>query len=249
MVGTQLGLGAAVGVLAFAFFYANLRFAQRGMVPEPVVVRLAERAPDVDLTRVLRRLALPVALVLGLLTGLSASGGWLTLLRWVHRTSFGISDPVFGRDVGYYVFVIPALASVVSLVVGLTVVALFLSVGLYVLRRDLLIQRRRVRVERAAEVHLASLVALLFLAAAVSAWWIQLPELLYTRSGPLFGANHADLTIRAPTFRLLGIAAVVGAAFTLWGLRSASCCTPRWPSAGGSPRPRCSASWSIRTSW
>src|SRR5712664_3483832 len=52
-----LGIGA--GVVAFAFLYANLRFAQRGAVPEPVVLRFSERVAGLDVTRLLRRLALP----------------------------------------------------------------------------------------------------------------------------------------------------------------------------------------------
>ena len=40
---TILGVGA--GVVAFAFLYSNLRFAQRGVVPDPLVLRFSEGAP------------------------------------------------------------------------------------------------------------------------------------------------------------------------------------------------------------
>ena len=39
-IGTKLFLGIGVAILSFGFFYANLRFAQRGLVPDPVVVNL-----------------------------------------------------------------------------------------------------------------------------------------------------------------------------------------------------------------
>src|SRR5437899_5061260 len=52
-------LGVGAGVVAFVFLYANLRFAQRGVVPEPVVLRFNERTAGLDVTRLLRRLALP----------------------------------------------------------------------------------------------------------------------------------------------------------------------------------------------
>src|SRR5437879_7553534 len=79
-------LGVGVGGLVFAFLYVNLRIAQRGLVPNPLVVQLSSGAAAVDVTRLLRRLALPTALGLALLFGLGAAGGWLGVLQFLHRT-------------------------------------------------------------------------------------------------------------------------------------------------------------------
>src|SRR2546422_8541186 len=38
-------LGALAGGVAFAFLYANLRFAQRGIVPNPVVMPASAQTP------------------------------------------------------------------------------------------------------------------------------------------------------------------------------------------------------------
>src|SRR5437899_3843041 len=69
-------LGVGAGVVAFAFLYTNLRFAQRGAVPNPIVIRFNQAAAGLDVTRLLRRLALPTALGLAALVGLGAAGGW-----------------------------------------------------------------------------------------------------------------------------------------------------------------------------
>src|SRR3989442_287125 len=68
-------LGVGVGGFVFAFLYANPRIAQRGLVPNPLVVQYNSGAPAVDVTRLLRRPALPTALGLALLFGAGASGG------------------------------------------------------------------------------------------------------------------------------------------------------------------------------
>src|SRR5256884_168755 len=94
-------LGVAVGGAVFAFLYANLRIAQRGLVPNPLVVQVSSGAAAVDVTRLLRRLALPTALGLALLFGMGAAGGWLGVLQFLHRTPFGATDPVFGREASY----------------------------------------------------------------------------------------------------------------------------------------------------
>src|SRR5437016_4737705 len=164
-------LGVGVGGLVFAFLYVNLRIAQRGLVPNPLVVQVSSGAAAVDVTRLLRRLALPTALGLALLFGLGAAGGWLGVLQFLHRTPFGVTDAVFGRDVGYYVFTVPVIAGALGLITTLTTFALAAAIGLYVLRRDVVVFGRRVTVEPSARLHLALLLALLFLLAALRQAW------------------------------------------------------------------------------
>jgi uncharacterized protein len=213
-------LGIAAGVVAFVFLYANLRFAQRGAVPNPVVLRFAERAAGLDVTRLLRRLALPAALGLALLFGLGAAGEWLDVLQFLHRTPFGVSDPVFGKDVGYYVFTVPVVASAISFVTVLTTVALLVSILLYVFRQDVVALGRRVTVEPSAQWHLAGLIALLFLLAALRVYFVRLPGLLYSTTGPLVGASFADLHATLTGLRVAGLAAVAGGVLVLWGTRT-----------------------------
>src|SRR6266702_1940461 len=154
-------LGVGVGGLVFAFLYVNLRIAQRGLVPNPPVVQFSSGATAVDVTRLLRRLALPTALGLALLFGLGAAGGWLGVLQFLHRTPFGVTDPVFGRDVGYYVFTLPVIAGATGLFTAVTTLTLLATIVLYVLRRDVVVFRRQVTVEPSARLHLAVLIALL----------------------------------------------------------------------------------------
>src|SRR2546426_411995 len=132
-------LGVGIGGLVFAFLYVNLRLAQRGLVPNPLVVQFSAGAAAVDVTRLLRRLTLPTALGVALLFGVGAAGGWLGVLQFLHRTPFGVTDAVFGRDVGYYVFTVPVIAGALGLITALTTFALVAAIGLYVLRRDVVV--------------------------------------------------------------------------------------------------------------
>src|SRR5881398_1084851 len=213
-------LGVGVGGLVFAFLYVNLRIAQRGLVPNPLVVQFSSGAPAVDVTRLVRRLALPTALVLALLFGMGAAGSWLGVLQFLHRTPFGVTDAVFGRDVGYYVFTVPVIAGALGLITTLTTFALAAAIGLYVLRRDVVVFGRRVTVEPSARVHLALLIALLFLLAALRVYFVRLPGLLYSTTGPLVGASFADLHAALTGLRIAGLAAVAGGALVLWGAKS-----------------------------
>src|SRR5881394_4147202 len=213
-------LGVGVGGLVFAFLYFNLRIAQRGLVPNPLVVQFSAGAAAVDVTRLVRRLALPTALGMALLFGMGAAGSWLGVLQFLHRTPFGVTDAVFGRDVGYYVFTVPVIAGALGLITTLTTFALMAAIGLYVLRRDVVVFGRRVTVEASARLHLALLIALLFLLAALRVYFVRLPGLLYSTTGPLVGASFADLHAALTGLRIAGLAALAGGALVLWGAKS-----------------------------
>ncbi len=216
---TRLVLSGVIGIAAGVFFYVNLRVAQRGMVPNPVVLQLAPNLPKIDFTHLLRRLVWPTSIVLGLLVGTSVSAAWLVVLRFLNATQFGTTDPVFGRDIGYYFFTLPALTTGIGLVMGLTVIALFLTIPIYLLRGDIVVFGRRVTVEPAAETHIALLIAALLITSAANIFFVKLPSLLYSNTSTLVGANYTDLTVRVPIMHTAWVVALLGAVYVLWGAR------------------------------
>ena len=217
LVGGLLGVGVAA--IAFAVLDTNLRIALRGAVFDAQPVQLAPGS--VDLTQLVRRLARPATLFMAVLLALSAAGMWLDVLRLIRQTPFGTTDPVFGRDVGYYVFTVPVVASALSLLTVLTTVSLAASLLIYALRRDVTIIRGHVTVERPARLHLAVLIATLFVLTAFRVHFVRIPGLLYSTTGPLVGASYADLHGGLFGLRLAALAAMVAAGLVLWGSRGA----------------------------
>ena len=216
----SLVLGIVAGGAAFALLYANLRFAQRGIVPNPVVMQMNAQTPAVDVTRLVRRLALPAALVLALFIALAVSSGWMPVLQFLNQTPFGVTDPVFGRDLGYYVFTLPIVEGVLGLLTFLVVVGLLASGALYALRGDVVIYRKNLTIEPSARLHLALLLAVLFVLTALRVYFVRLPGTLFSTNGPLFGASYANLHGTIIGLKLAGLAALVGAALVVAGARS-----------------------------
>jgi uncharacterized membrane protein (UPF0182 family) len=219
-IATRFLMLVGVGVAAAIVLYVNLRIAQRGLVPDPIVIRTGNsQSPGVDLTGLLQRLSLPAALGFGLFIGLGAMASWATVLKVMHRTPFGLVDPVFGRDVGYYVFQLPAIATALGLVTALLTITLLILLPLYFLRGDIILRPRQVRIEPSAGMHLAILLAGVFVVTAVRLWFVDIPGLLYSTTGPLVGASFTDLRAKLPAIRVstfvavaAAIAVVVGAA-------------------------------------
>ena len=214
---TEVCLFLGAGSVTALTLYANLRIAQRGVLRHPFLFGVGPKAPQIDLPWALRRLSLPGALVIGLLAGLAATPFWGVSLQALNHTPFGTVDPVFSRDVGFYVFTLPALGAGLSILSGLAFASL-LVVGLtYWMRSDLIVPPRGVHVERSAGIHLAALLATLFLLTAVRLWLVDSAGLLYSSTGPLIGASYSDLTALLPGIRVSAAAAVVAAALVVVG--------------------------------
>jgi uncharacterized protein len=207
----RIALFATVALLAFAFLYGNARFAQRGRVFNPYVLQ-GTQGPPLDVTEMVRRFTLPAVLAISFFMGLAATGWWMMVLQAFHGSAFGTADPVFGRDVSFYVFTLPLLSTVLGLLFGLGVLALLITLAAYWFRRDIVLAPTgQLRVEPTAGRHLAGLGAFLFVVTALNIWLVGLPDLLYSTTGPLVGASYSDLNAMLPGMHISAVAALLAA--------------------------------------
>jgi uncharacterized membrane protein (UPF0182 family) len=216
---TRLLLFVVVGVPTAAILQFNLRMAQRGLAPVHVNIPAGDGTANlINITAVVRRLSLPLAIVIGVMVGLGASASWSMVLQVTNATPFGVADPVWGRDVGYYVFTLPGIEAGVGLIRGLAIGMLVLLVPIYFLRGDIIpAPPRRLRIEPSAARHLAILLAVVFVFTAAQLWLVDIPSLLYSTTGPLVGASYTDLHATLPMLRVSAIVALFGAAAVLVG--------------------------------
>ena len=223
----QWALGVPAVLVAFAILYVNARLALRGVERqrEPLVRRLrrgeltAEEARDylLDAARVL---ATGACALLAILVGLVVAAQWRTLLQAMYATPFGIVDPVYGRDVGWYVFSMPVIELVTETLLGLLFLALFaIALPIHLLRRQFQ-WRGRLWVGPEAQLQLAVLAGLLLLVIAIRIQLVGLPGLLFREHGPLTGASWTDLAARRPAMHALSAVAFAGALLIAWaGMR------------------------------
>jgi uncharacterized membrane protein (UPF0182 family) len=210
-------LGALV---AYAVLAGNIRIAtaRQGTLPS-LVIRWVD-GPPLDVSRLLPRLPRMLrigALVVALLVALWLSAQWLTFLQALHGVTVGQADALFGRDIGYYLFRLPALAALLGVLIVLTVLSLLAVALVYVLRGQLPLRRGRAPADRGAEAHVGTLLALLFVLAAARLWIVRTAELLYSTTGPLVGASYTDVHFMLPAIYLSALVAVLGAALVAFG--------------------------------
>ena len=151
-----------------------------------------------------------VVLVLGWMVGTAASSNWLTILQYLNQVPFGEVDPIFGQDVGFYIFSLPLLNFAQSWVVIVLFLSLFGAGAIYLLEQRNNLEEGRIIILPYVQLHLSVIGALIFFAFA---WghWLDAFDLMYSARGVVFGASYTDTTIMLPVLRvMLGIAILAG---------------------------------------
>ncbi len=213
---TRIVVFLVAGLLVGAIVFAGLALAYR---TRPVFVPTTGPNDPVARyrTAVMARLKLfgiGIPVVIALLAGIVAQSYWTRVQLFLHSGSFGITDPQFGKDLGFYAFELPFYRLVLSYVF----VAVFLAflanlVGHYIFG-GIRLAGRTGALSRAARIQLVALVGLLVLLKAF-AYWLDRYELLsHTRGGkPFTGAGYTDINAVLPAkLILLAIALICAAA-------------------------------------
>jgi len=143
-------------------------------------------------------LYLPLSLALAVLIALPLYAHWETALLYFAAPSSGVSDPVFGNDISWYLFSLPVYTLVlreVLLAFGIVLLGLIL---LYELERRIVPERER-QLRRGAKIHLNSVMLLLFLIAA-GYFVLERNRLLSSDNHlPLFyGPGYVEMHIALP---------------------------------------------------
>jgi hypothetical protein len=152
-----------------------------------------------------------VSLVTGSYFASAASGHWQAFVLWQHRQSFGVKDPLHGKDVGFFVFTLPFERVVVQYLFLVVAAAAAAAAFVYWGRGS--VEIRPLRVSREAQVHAAVLGAAFLL---ILAWRLRLEQYSLELGQPspkdsssFAGANYVDARVRTPGFAALSIFAVV----------------------------------------
>ena len=174
-----------------------------------------------DITPLARWLIAGFAVLLALGVAGSVSGAWETLLLWVNRVPFSttgtVADPVFGKDISFFLFELPFYRLVQSLVNGLLLASLVVAGARYLVAAS---RGGEVFITR-VRVHLAVLAGLYLLSVAFG-YQLDKYELVYSGSGVSTGVSFTDANARFLAYDVLtflsGLAGalLIAGAFTRW---------------------------------
>lgn len=200
-----------VGVVVGGLLALNIVIAYR---TRPVFVPVA--GPDDPVARYrtaivqrLRVVGIGVPALIGLLTGLSALGDWQTVQLFLHGTSFGVTDPQFNNDVGFYAFELPFYRRLLAWAFVAVVLSFFGALITHYLFGGLRLAGRGGQLSGPARVQLGLLAGVFVLLKAL-AYFLDRYGLLFSDRNPLFtGASYTDLNAVMPAKIILMCIAVI----------------------------------------
>jgi len=210
----RLWVRLVAGALIFLFFFVNLRLAASsfGSVRRRISnIEIHEEIPG----RWLTLTALAGAAFLAFLFSAAVSGQWLSVLVYLERQPFDLVDPLFSRNVSFYVFTLPLLRLIQNLAFLLLIAALVILGVLYVTSGGLEIAENRIRFRPGPLRHVAANAALLFL---VLAWGYRLDlyELLFSRRGVAYGASYSFVHAQVLGYSVLVALSLAGFGVTVY---------------------------------
>jgi uncharacterized membrane protein (UPF0182 family) len=159
--------------------------------------------------------------LLAVLVALPTTSQWQSWLLFRNSQSFGISDPQFHADVGFYVFELPFVSFVLDWLFIAMVLVLVMTVLTHVLNGGVVFASPMPSVRPATKGHIAVLLAVLATLKAAD-YWVTRYETTNERRGFVQGATYAVVNAQLPALMLLMLVALVTAALYLATLRRAS---------------------------
>ncbi|CAD7777130.1 hypothetical protein FHEFKHOI_02063 [Candidatus Methanoperedenaceae archaeon GB50] len=192
-------LGSLVSFLLFLFFW---RWCKRSILSSVTVfapfweqIEGASReyidvTPETSVRRVIKSIEMPLLLLfalVSLLAGLGLSARWSTVLLYLNKASFGAVDPIFGKDIGFYIFTLPFVNTILNYLI-----ALFILISLVLILAYLSFNWRLLGEEIPPSLQAALIPLFLFLAAKA---YLSRFNILYSATGAVYGAGYVDVHI------------------------------------------------------
>ncbi|MGB9809842.1 MAG: UPF0182 family protein, partial [Caldanaerobacter sp.] len=220
---TKWAVGLVAGLIVFLIFFINLLFTRstliKGAGPRPIsngdIVTLYQPpwSKYVQSTKLLTISMAIFSFLPAILIALSVTKGWNIVQQFLHSTSFNMNDPIFHRDIGFYVFKLPFYHFIYRLLLW-TIVLSFLAIsGIYVLTGGVQNGWKSILRFEVAKYHLSGLAAVIFL---LRAWGYRLDQymLLYSERGIIYGPGYTDIHANLLAYKILfvltlGCAAVI----------------------------------------
>lgn len=200
---TRYGIGATFTAALAIFIAVNLSIARRTRpfiiptTPQQAQVQRVRDAVDPYLPWVIAA----VSFLFALTSGAAVGAQWRTFLLFLNGEGVGIVDPLFDRDLGFWLFELPFWALIQSWLFTSLVLTIMLTAGAHYVLGAIRPESPE-KVTPPAKLHLTVLVAL---ALGIRAWgyWLDRYELNFSQRGTVTGASFTDVNAELPALLLL----------------------------------------------
>ena len=151
--------------------------------------------------------------------GATATTQWYKILQFTNAVSFGEVDPIFNKDISFYVFKLPLVQSLFSTAISLIIILVLITVIIYLALgfKDKIYQNKdnvininskTYGIRKFAGKQLAVLASVLSLLIGCS-YLLKSYNLVYSTRGVSYGAGYTDVKITMIFYKVIAIACVI----------------------------------------
>ncbi len=224
MLLSKFGFGFLIGLLLIIIISINLWAAKR-LTPGGGSGLGFKAADDyvaqLGLSgRAVNSILIALILILSFVIASKGSDQWNLFLRYLYQQPFGSTDPIFNRDIGFYLFSLPFYIFIREGLLVLFVLAGLVTMGWYLKNGALEIEGEfsqeqgtapsfpKITVSPKVRKHLIFLGGIIVLLLAWG-YHLKIYNLLYSTQGPAFGASYTDVHIKVLAYKALIIVCLV----------------------------------------
>lgn len=227
---SRWALYAIVFIIAFLFVFINLRLSKRNARPGPDDTADMDDEEDViylhpERTRFKGLLNHPMAnwifivisLFVAFVVASTVGEKWVIVQQYLNRVPFAVSDPVFGKNVGFYFFDLSFYQFIYETLMFLLVFTTVIIGLLYLMNATAELFIMEWRKFTFAKAHFSVLLAMIF---ALKAWGYKLGmySILFSPTGIVNGAGYTDVHARLLAYKVLLVVVLVVAAMIIVNL-------------------------------
>ncbi|WP_416387377.1 UPF0182 family protein [Caminicella sporogenes] len=232
---TELKIGIPAFILITVFVYLYLYSVKKEYYKKVSVVYRA--VPE----KTINQIILLVSVFTGFISSISLSGNlWFDILKFINLTDFNISDPIFGKDISFYIFKYPlfhkAYYMIISFIFLLAIITIIFCFIMITLRRPTLVEthvndeieikirRRHINLgngKRLFEIIIKQLtiIGVIFFIIIGVGYFLKTYELLYSQRGVVYGAGYTDIKVVLLKYKVLMMFSFVSAVLLVVGIR------------------------------
>ncbi|MFW6410163.1 MAG: UPF0182 family protein [Halanaerobiales bacterium] len=220
---TNFWIRIAIGLIFTLFIYINLRFTKKpllsyikttsGNTSEDNVENLFNNQAGGFIewlnNKRLNYIYILTSIILGFLFSSIGQDAWKTVLRFFNKTSFDSTDPIFNKDIAFYVFNLPFYNFIRRLGMVLILLTLVVVGIIYIFSSGIKnFNDFKYKLSTRAKSHFTILV-LMFMFIKAWDYWLKMYDLLYSSRGVAFGASYTDIHANLLGLRILMVLVIV----------------------------------------
>lgn len=198
------------GKHAFIIFY-NERLRKKLRLVEEInrpVLTLNQRKINVTILLISAVISFIVSFIVGFTS-------WLDVLSFINSSSFNVYDPIFHKDLSFYVFKLPFLQTIYNafftpiLILTIITASFYVITGVIKFYTIKIWKRDSIKISPTARKHIGILLSILFALKAFG-YYLDINKLLYSPEGHVTGAGYTDIHATLPGLKILIVASLAG---------------------------------------